>query len=642
MTFDAYKVAVKLTLINGVSAGLAGLAGEFKGLNKHVGSTQQGLLDIEKRLHNIKRLGMIGGGMAAAGGFGLALFKAPIEEAIKLDQQISKFKLFGMGDKVNAEAVSFAKGMNVMGSSYTENMKLMIEAQGVFRESGIGGSAALEGAKLAAPLLAKIAFSTKSLDGESSAKLNTSALAMLRYVEDSGGLKSPEKFKELADAGWKMVQTSGGSVSWEQLRQFKARAGVAGMNISGDGMAELEPVITMLKGQTAGFALRTAYNRLNGIIKIPNQVAHELVNGGLWDAHKVIFNSMGGIKAFKGNPFKYSKEFNENQPEFYAKYIIPLHQKMGITTESQIAQANAMMFGSTGGTLFTLIDKNLAKLRQSLDAQNKALGIDESAKVAGDSANGKFVDLHAKWANVLAELGTAILPMAIRGVENLTNTLKSAISFAHEFPVLSKTLIVGFAGVSALFVAGGVFAMALSGFAALGLILSGGGAAGLGAAAGVGLAALLGGVATALGVLAAAAGVFYAGYKAAEWIDHKLNDPDPTAVKPLAHAMLIPRIKKIAPDLHHVIPSFLPKIPSIKPHFSIFDDGDNGSYARPSANGVHHHVHHVHLNTKIDSHDIAHHVVSKVVDSHSYSHGMSGFNQQHSPLRPGSDMVHIS
>lgn len=495
--FDAYRVAVKLTLVNGVSAGLVGLIGQFQNLNKHAHSTQQSLSELEKKLQNIKRLGAIGGGMAAAGGFGLSLFKAPIEEAIQLDKQISKFKLFGMGDRVNAEAVSFAKGMNILGSSYTENMKLMIEAQGVFRESGIGGSAALEGAKLAAPMLAKIAFATKSLDDDSAAKLTTSAMAMLRYVEDSGGLASPARFNQLADAGWKMVQTSGGSVSWEQLRQFKARSGVAGMNMSGDAMAEIEPIITMLKGQTAGFSLRTAYNRLNGIVKIPNQVAHSLVDSGIWDGAKVVWNSVGGIKSFKGNPFKYADEFAQNPVETYAKYIMPLHQRMGIKTDYEIAQANTMMFGSTGGSMFTLIDKNMSKLRQSLDAQNKALGVDDSAKVAGDSANGKFIDLHAKWRNVLAELGTAILPAAIRGVEGLTSMLKSAIAFAHEFPLLSKGMTVAFGALAAVVAVGGVLTMATAGFKALGIALQFAGVGGVGGAAGIkGIAAAIGSAST--------------------------------------------------------------------------------------------------------------------------------------------------
>lgn len=519
MSFDAYKVAVKLTLINGVSGILGALTSQFSTFDKHVNNTKDSVTALEKRLQGIKTLGLVGGGMFAAGSFGLSLFKAPIEEAIKLDQQVNKFKLFGMGDKVNAEAVSFAKGMNIMGSSYTENMKLMIEAQGVFRESGISGSAALDGAKLAAPLLAKIAFATKSLDGESAAKLTSSAMSMLRYVEDSGGLKSPERFRELADAGWKMVQTSGGSVSWEQLRQFKARSGVAGMNLSGDAMAEMEPIITMLKGQTAGFSLRTAYNRLNGIIKIPNQVAHSLTDSGIWDASKVTWNSQGGIKGFKGNPLQNADMFSSNPIEFYEKFIMPLHAKQGITTDSGIAQSNAMLFGSTGGSMFTLIDKNLAKLHQSLDAQNKALGIDPSYKVAGDSATGKIVDLHAQWAKLMADLGTTILPIAISGITSLTNVVKGAISFTKEFPLLTKGLTVAFAALSGIVAVGGVLFLATAAFGALGVALTTG-------VAGGGLAAVIGGVSIGLAPLAAGIIAIGAALYTVKWLYDLANSDD--------------------------------------------------------------------------------------------------------------------
>ncbi len=141
-----------------------------------------------------------------------------------------------------------------------------------------------------------------------------------------------------------------------------------------------EPFITMLKGQTAGFSQRTAYNRLNGIIKIPNQVAHELVNNGIWDDKKVIWNSQGGIKAFKGNPLKEADLFSRNSIEFYEKVIMPMHKRMGITSDSAIGQSNAMLFGSTGGALYTLIDKNIEKAHHSLEAQHKALGIDASVE----------------------------------------------------------------------------------------------------------------------------------------------------------------------------------------------------------------------------------------------------------------------
>ena len=72
---------------------------------------------------------MKGAGLAALGAGMLSLFKVPLDEAKKFDQAVGKFKLFGLSDAANAEAVKFARAMDTMGTSYTENMKLMTEAQ---------------------------------------------------------------------------------------------------------------------------------------------------------------------------------------------------------------------------------------------------------------------------------------------------------------------------------------------------------------------------------------------------------------------------------------------------------------------------------------------------------------------------------
>jgi len=61
-----------------------------------------------------------------------------------------------------------------------------------------------------------------------------------------------------------------------------AKAGTAAFGLSNKALfAELEPIIGELKGSSAGDALMTAYNRLNGIIKLPNQVTHDLMKMGI-------------------------------------------------------------------------------------------------------------------------------------------------------------------------------------------------------------------------------------------------------------------------------------------------------------------------------------------------------------------------
>ncbi|WP_248769059.1 hypothetical protein [Pseudomonas sp. MWU12-2345] len=467
MAFEAYSVAVKLSLINHVSAGLLMIS---KGLH----STGQDAEKLNKQLASIGKQAAIGGAMFGAGLAMVSLFKAPLDEAKKFQTEMAKFSLYGMSDKVNADAEKFVKSMNSMGTSITENMKLFTEAQGVFRESGMDGLGALEGAKIAAPVLSKIAYATSGLDGESQAKMKTSAMAMMRYIEDSGGLKSAQRFNQLADAGWKMTQTSGGSVNWEQLRQFKARGGIAAMNMSDDAVAMLEPIITMLKGQTAGFSLRTAYNRLNGIIKIPNQVAHDLVKNGIWDNKKVIWNDNGGIKAFKGNPLKDAELFSQNPTEFYEKIIMPMHKRQGITSDSAIGQANAMMFGSTGGAMFTLIDKNIEKLHHSLEAQHKALGIDASVDKVSGTLAGKQVELHAKWRDLMLTLGNIVLPLAIKAMDKLIPMLKDLNGWMDKNQGTVKKLAYAFLGLSAFLVGGGLINMVIAagrGFFLLGKVL---------------------------------------------------------------------------------------------------------------------------------------------------------------------------
>lgn len=432
MAFEAYKVAVRLTLVESVSAGLLGLSRHFMAANKNA---QQ----LQKSIGQIQKLMLAGGAMVGVGVFGLKALQVPLDEAKRFQTELAKFSLYGLGDKVNAEAAQFAKGMNVIGSSFTENMKLLTEAQGVFRESGLGGSAALDGAKLAAPVLAKIAFATSSLDDESKARYKTQSLDMLRFIETRGGLKDAATFNRIADEGWKAMRSSGGNVDWSQYRQFMARGGVAAQGLSDEALfGEFEPIIGELKGMTAGFSLRTAYNRLNGIVRIPNQVAHELANAGVWDANKIVWNSQGGIKAFKGNPLVNQALFSSDPIKFYESVIKPMYAKMGVTTQAQIARENAMIFGSTGGAMFSLIDRQMPAIARSVASQQKTLGIDASVKQAGGTLGGKEVDLHAKWANMMETLGEKILPMAIRGVEALVRTIDTITGFANRHPILTK------------------------------------------------------------------------------------------------------------------------------------------------------------------------------------------------------------
>lgn len=350
------------------------------------------------------------------------------ESAKDLDTEKHRFKLFGMTAAQNKEAFDYVAGLRLYGTSQAQNLKNMREAQAVFRESGESGPEALAGAKLAAPIMAKIQFATAALDEEAQARMRSSSMAMLRYIEMTGGAKDPRRFAQIADFGWKLNQSSGGQVDWEQLRQLKNTAGTAGYRLTEDALARLEPVLGELKGGGVGTALATSFNRLEGITKLPNQTAHMLVQSGLWDKNKVEFNSQGGIRKFNGSPLsaENSKLFQENPELFYEKVIRPIYAKMNLSQE-EIARDNAAIFGRTGGKLFNAIENQLSVIHKSVEAIERMKGINESVAEAKQSLSGQEQEFSAAWTDFKAAFGTSMLPF-------FTGILKGGTSILRAIP----------------------------------------------------------------------------------------------------------------------------------------------------------------------------------------------------------------
>jgi len=346
--------------------------------------------------------------VGAAGVYGM---HASYESAKDLDTERQRFRLLGLSGAQNADAFQFVDGMRAYGTTRAENMRAFREAQGVFRESGLSDGHALEGAKLAAPVLAKLDFLAKALGGESAAKMQTANMAMLRYVELSGGLKDASTFNRLADFGYRLNASSGGTVDWQQLLGFKKTAGTAGYALTEDALARLEPIMAEMSGGRAGTALATSYNRVTGITRVPNQIAHLLTDMGIWNKGQVDFNSQGGIKRINGNPLGVAntKLLAENPELFYETVIRPIYTKMKLSSD-EIARDNAAIFGRTGGAFFNAIERALPTIQHSVEALKKTADITTAVDIARKGLNGQEQEFTAAWTDFKAAAGTTMLP----------------------------------------------------------------------------------------------------------------------------------------------------------------------------------------------------------------------------------------
>jgi hypothetical protein len=468
--FEAYKIGVKISLLNNVSSGLVALAAQFQGLNKHVAATNSGLSVMEAKLASIKRMGLVGGAMAVTGVGMLLSLKGPIEKAIEWEREAAKMRQMGLGEHQIKEAQKFVQANNIIGTSMQQRMKLFVEAQGAFRESGMSGSHALEAAKVMTPALAGYELAVKTLNGEKRATAEHSMISLNRLVEQMGGLNDSRRAASIVDMAFRSVQASGKMITPDQLRQFRAYGGSAVANYSDLAIfASLEPIMGELKGSTTGMGLRTAYNRMQGLIKPPNQLLSETERLGIWDSTKYTKNSMGGIKTMKGNPLREDLAglMNTNPVEF-AKKMLEIYAAHGITSQAAISRENALLFGSNGAKVYDLIMRQTPTLDRSVEAFKNSRGIDETNR---DNAKSPMMAIE-KFNSAVADLGLVVGQTVLPVLTPMISGLADMFGALKEYPGLVKGLTIGFIGLASVAAIGGTLLLVTAGFKALGLALA--------------------------------------------------------------------------------------------------------------------------------------------------------------------------
>jgi len=466
-----------------------GISRHLMDTNRHINGVNSGLLTMENRLASIKRLGLVGMGMAVTGVGMLSSLKGPVEQAMEWEREGAKLRQMGLGDAQIRDAQKFVQATDIIGTSMQQRMKLFVEAQGAFRESGMSGSHALDAARVMTPVLAGYEVAVKTLNGEKRTSAEHSMISLNRLVEQMGGLNDSKRAASIVDMAFRSVQASGKMITPDQLRQFRAYGGASVANYSDLAIfAGLEPIMGELKGSTTGTGLRTAFNRLQGLIKPPNQLLSEAERLGIWDSSKYTKNSMGGIKTMNGNPLNAELvDLMNTNPIAFAKRMMDIYEAHGISA-AQRSRENTLLFGSNGAKVYDLIMRQMPTLERSFEAFNKSKGIDETNKSEANSPMMAVEKFHAAMSDLGLVVGQTVLPVLTPMITKMSGFFKGL----QEYPRLLDTLTTGFVGLAGAMAIGGALNLATAGFKAVGLALSFGGVAG-------GLGGGISGVAAAIG-----------------------------------------------------------------------------------------------------------------------------------------------
>jgi hypothetical protein len=453
MSAEAYKVAVQISLVENVTRGLSLMARHFR-------TTDMEAKVLQKRLESIGKMALAGGILAGAGAFGLNLFKKPIEDATEYERKLASLRQMGFGDAQVADARKFAEATRIMGTSMQDRLRLFVDAQGSFRQSGMSGSAALSAAKTMTPIMAQYEVATAMLTGGSRDAAEGSMRNLNKIVEMMGGLNDTGRAKAIADGVFKAAQSSGRMVDERQLKQFVAYGSSAtnqlGLRTIFGG---LEPIIGEMGGSTTGTGLRTAYNRVNGMLALmPHRTGEELRRLGLADGSgKRQTDQLARLQA--------------TDTIGYAQEIMRRYQAAGITTRVDSERENAILFGTNGAKVMNKIMSQMPVLLESLRAYDRSRG---ATGVTGDPRNKMLmqqIELQKREADLKLRIGQAILPAYVKGLELIAGALERVNRFAASNPIVFKGLVMLFAALSAAALTGGTLMLLTAGLRGLALVL---------------------------------------------------------------------------------------------------------------------------------------------------------------------------
>jgi len=487
-----------------------------------INQQQQRMAAARSQLHRAQGVGAnmaVGGAAAMATGHTVIEGVRPaLDEAKAFQQQVAQLRSQGLGDAAVDDAIKFARGMDVIGSSATDNLKLLKEANSVLRD--------MHESEEITPYLARMKFGIETVmaqsghgDGHGD---NAEAMFMdlLKVAELRGAAKNPESLKRVLDYATQAYVASGGLVKPEDLLNMIKTGGVAAKQLDDKSFFfGLLHTMQEMGGHRAGTGLATAYQNF-AAGRTTQQAAEELASLGLLNKNSVKYGKTGHITKLLPDALKDGDLYRTNPFEFLMTRIVPKLNPGGALTDQQVvSKINALFSGRKGGDLFASLYLERANIAKHVAAAPKAYGVDALYREASGTAGGMEIDLEAKKRDLYRELGTQLLPVYVGGLTKLVAVVKGLTGWAERNPRWARGLVMVAASMGVLMTAAGALMItvgALVGQFALlryamklgGIRLAMAGAAGAsgatgGAGAVSGAVGAVGGLRAALGAVAA-------------------------------------------------------------------------------------------------------------------------------------------
>lgn len=399
----------------------------------------------DKLRNKAGNLAMAGAGATATG----AVLGAPVvkglNEAKHYQTEVGRVNALGLGDKVSAEAVAFARNMKTYGTSQLDNLQLMRDGMSAFAD--------VHHAEMVAPTLAKMKFANHAFFGEAEGADNERKfMDMLKVIELRGGLESKEKFEAQANIVQQVITATGGRVGPNEWLNMIKTGGIAAKGLKDDAFYyQMEPLVQEMSGNRVGTSLMSAYQNLyQG--RTTKRSARKLEEFGLiGDKSKVTHDKAGQLSFLNPGALLGSELFRENQFEWMEKVLLPQLAKKGIKDKNQVLDAIGSIFSNrTASNLYSQMYLQRGQIHKNEKLNRGAADIGKLEKLGRDSAAGKELEAQSKLANLKLTMGEKILPLYAQGLEMAISAVTRLNGFMERNPTVAKVMITAFAVLAGL------------------------------------------------------------------------------------------------------------------------------------------------------------------------------------------------
>ncbi|OEZ90089.1 hypothetical protein JAB9_54100 [Janthinobacterium sp. HH107] len=399
----------------------------------------------DKLRNKAGNMAMAGAGATATG----AVMGAPVikglNEAKHYQTEVGRVNALGLGDKVSAEAVAFARNMKTYGTSQLDNLQLMRDGMSAFAD--------VHHAEMVAPTLAKMKFANHAFFGEAEGADNERKfMDMLKVIELRGGLESKEKFEAQANIVQQVITATGGRVGPNEWLNMIKTGGIAAKGLKDDAFYyQMEPLVQEMSGNRVGTSLMSAYQNLyQG--RTTKRSARKLEEFGLiGDKSKVKHDKAGQVSFLDPGALLGAELFRENQFEWLEKVLLPQLAKKGITEKKQVLDAIGSIFSNrTASNLYSQMYLQRVQIHKNEKLNRGAADIGQLDKLGRDSAAGKELEAQSKLANLKLTMGEKILPLYAQGLELAISAVQRLNGFMERNPTVAKAMITAFAVLAGL------------------------------------------------------------------------------------------------------------------------------------------------------------------------------------------------